>query len=128
MDAVHMDRDTFMGHLREFMEKRGYTPSSSLARVVGVCYGCVELTFCRTPIDRIPFLGHKEIDLHHLYKEVTARGGLNEVLNKKAMKEVASTFKLPSTCTSAGYALRVHYLVVASTSPTFQGLRSWSAY
>ena len=34
-------------------------------------------------ISRIPTLGHKELDLQALYKEVLSRGGVEEVRKKK---------------------------------------------
>ncbi len=71
----------------------------------------------RTPIDRIPQLGQREVDLFKLYHEVTKRGGLNEVVSNKGMKEVAAAFHFPPTCTNAGFALRVHYLVPLPLSP-----------
>lgn len=62
------------------------------------------------PVAKLPRLGHKDVDLHTLYKEVIGRGGVMEVINKKCWKEVASVFNFPSTCTNAGYTLRINYM------------------
>lgn len=38
--------------------------------------------FLRTrnvPFNRVPTLGHRELDLHKLYEEVTSRGGVQSV-------------------------------------------------
>ena len=59
---------------------------------------------------RIPHLGHKEICLYTLYKEVTSRGGLEEVIAKRYWKDISNVFDFPATCTNAGFTLRVHYL------------------
>lgn len=63
-----------------------------------------------TPITRIPHLGHKEICLYTLYTEVTKRGGLQEVIDKRYWKEISNVFEFPATCTNAGFTLRVQYL------------------
>jgi len=62
------------------------------------------------PVAKLPRLGHKDVDLHTLYKEVIGRGGVMEVINKKCWKEVASVFNFPATCTNAGYTLRINYM------------------
>lgn len=36
-----------------------------------------------TPISKIPMLGHKQLDLYTLYKEVVKRGGVDKVCRKK---------------------------------------------
>ena len=58
---------------------------------------------------RIPQLGHKEVDLYILYKEVIVRGGVDNVSQGRHWKEVADCFGFPKTCTNAGYTLRMHY-------------------
>ncbi|ELR14273.1 ARID/BRIGHT DNA binding domain containing protein [Acanthamoeba castellanii str. Neff] len=62
-DEDQAERKAFLAKLKDYMEKRG------------------------TPIDRIPQLGQREVDLFKLYHEVTKRGGLNEVVSNKGMKE-----------------------------------------
>jgi len=79
-------REIFMEHLRKFMKERG------------------------TPVSRIPQLGHKELDFHLLYKAVIARGGVEQVIRNRQWKEISTMFNFPSTCTNAGYTLRVTYL------------------
>jgi len=59
---------------------------------------------------KIPTLGHKELDLEQLYNEVTMRGGVQAVIDNKWWHNIVRALKLPSTCTNAAYALRVHYL------------------
>jgi hypothetical protein len=64
--------------LMGFMKERGFvcclfvcsqTPTNK----------CCTIFFVRTPISRIPQLGHKEIDLYKLFLDVTSRGGLDSV-------------------------------------------------
>ncbi|KAL0479172.1 hypothetical protein AKO1_007993 [Acrasis kona] len=62
-----------------------------------------------TPLSRVPTLGHRELDLHKLYEEVTDRGGVQAVIDNKQWHNVVRALKLPSTCTNAAFALRVHY-------------------
>lgn len=61
------------------------------------------------PIQRLPTLGFKELDLWILYKEVVKRGGIDTVIAKKQWKEVAEALQLPSSCTDSGFRLRLHY-------------------
>lgn len=61
------------------------------------------------PIQRLPTLGFKELDLCALYKEVTKRHGIDAVIAKKQWKEVAEALQLPSSCTDSGFRLRLHY-------------------
>lgn len=63
-----------------------------------------------TPITKVPQLGHREIDLFTLYKQVTARGGIQKVIENKLWKEVAEYFSFPSTCTNASFILRINYI------------------
>ncbi|XP_023513695.1 high mobility group B protein 15-like isoform X2 [Cucurbita pepo subsp. pepo] len=58
----------------------------------------------------IPIIGGKELDLHRLFVEVTARGGLEKVIRERRWKEVTSVFKFPSTATNASFVLRKYYL------------------
>lgn len=59
---------------------------------------------------KVPRLGHKDVDLQLLFHEVTKRGGVAEVIQKKCWKDVASVFNFPPTCTNAGYTLRINYM------------------
>ena len=61
------------------------------------------------PIQRLPTLGFKELDLWVLYKEVIKRNGIDAVIAKKQWKEVAEALQLPSSCTDSGFRLRLHY-------------------
>lgn len=79
-------RKAFMADLCEFMKERG------------------------TPITKRPQLGHREVDLYTLYKEVTKRGGVQKVIEEKLWKEIAKFFQFPSTCTNASFTLRVNYI------------------
>ena len=58
---------------------------------------------------KVPQIGGRELDIYLLYKEVTERGGFQQVSNSKLWKEIVSALKIPSTCTSASYTLRNHY-------------------
>eukprot|EP00188_Purpureofilum_apyrenoidigerum_P001401 Plantae.Rhodophyta-Purpureofilum_apyrenoidigerum.ctg17676.p1 GENE.Plantae.Rhodophyta-Purpureofilum_apyrenoidigerum.ctg17676~~Plantae.Rhodophyta-Purpureofilum_apyrenoidigerum.ctg17676.p1 ORF type:complete len:314 (+),score=48.51 Plantae.Rhodophyta-Purpureofilum_apyrenoidigerum.ctg17676:323-1264(+) len=62
------------------------------------------------PIQRLPTLGFKELDLWVLYKEVTRRRGVDAVIAKKQWKEVADALQLPASCTDSGFRLRLHYV------------------
>ncbi|KDP36314.1 hypothetical protein JCGZ_09529 [Jatropha curcas] len=58
----------------------------------------------------VPTVGGKGLDLHHLFVEVTSRGGLEKVVRDRKWKEVIAAFKFPSTITSASFVLRKYYL------------------
>ncbi|KAK1381264.1 High mobility group B protein 15 [Heracleum sosnowskyi] len=58
----------------------------------------------------IPVIGGKDLDLHHLFVEVTSRGGIGRVLGEKKWKEVTATFSFPSSATNASFILRKYYL------------------
>ncbi|WOH13524.1 hypothetical protein DCAR_0833034 [Daucus carota subsp. sativus] len=58
----------------------------------------------------IPVIGGKDLDLHHLFVEVTSRGGIGRVLGEKRWKEVTATFSFPSSATNASFILRKYYL------------------
>ncbi|KAH9294152.1 hypothetical protein KI387_040643 [Taxus chinensis] len=57
----------------------------------------------------IPRIGGKDLDLHTLYKEVTARGGLEMVIKDRKWKEITLVFNFPPTTTSASFVLRKYY-------------------
>ncbi|GLJ42390.1 hypothetical protein SUGI_0877970 [Cryptomeria japonica] len=57
----------------------------------------------------IPRIGGKDLDLHLLYKEVTARGGLEMVIKDRKWKEITLVFNFPPTTTSASFVLRKYY-------------------
>lgn len=71
-------------------------------------------------LNKIPILGHRELDLMSLYNEVQTRGGFDEVnfsnllnfkvVRKKQWHSVVKALHLPSSCTNAAFALRTHYL------------------
>ncbi|KAJ9187111.1 hypothetical protein P3X46_002606 [Hevea brasiliensis] len=58
----------------------------------------------------VPTVGGKALDLHHLFVEVTSRGGLEKVIRDRKWKEVIAAFNFPSTITSASFVLRKYYL------------------
>mmetsp|Transcript_5673 Transcript_5673/g.11943 ORF Transcript_5673/g.11943 Transcript_5673/m.11943 type:complete len:297 (+) Transcript_5673:265-1155(+) len=62
------------------------------------------------PIQRLPTLGFKELDLWVLYNEVVKRRGIDAVIAKKQWKEVADALDLPASCTDSGFRLRLHYI------------------
>ena len=63
-----------------------------------------------TPLVRVPEMGSKALDLFTLHKEVTARGGMNVVVERKLWKPVALALGIPlGSCTDYGYRLRRHY-------------------
>ncbi|KAL0212694.1 hypothetical protein RCL1_006320 [Eukaryota sp. TZLM3-RCL] len=57
-----------------------------------------------------PRLGHTEIDLFHLYRQVTFRGGLEAVVQARSFRQVADSIGIPETATNAGYLLKKHYI------------------
>jgi len=79
------ERDEFYANLNRFMTSMGQ------------------------PIQRLPTLGFKELDLWRLYKEVTSKDGIDAVIAKKQWKDIADALNLPPSCTDAGFRLRVHY-------------------
>lgn len=46
------------------------------------------------------------LDLYMLYKLVTEKGGLVEVINKKIWREITKGLNLPTSITSAAFTLR----------------------
>ncbi|KAL1323212.1 hypothetical protein HN51_068278 [Arachis hypogaea] len=57
----------------------------------------------------IPIIGGKELDLFHLFIEVTSRGGIEKIIKERRWKEVTQTFNFPSTATNASFVLRKYY-------------------
>uniref|UniRef100_A0A8C5U060 AT-rich interactive domain-containing protein 3 n=1 Tax=Malurus cyaneus samueli TaxID=2593467 RepID=A0A8C5U060_9PASS len=71
------ERKEFLDDLFIFMQKRG------------------------TPINRIPIMAKQILDLYMLYKLVTEKGGLVEIINKKIWREITKGLNLPTSITSA---------------------------
>ncbi|XP_068599826.1 AT-rich interactive domain-containing protein 3A [Brachionichthys hirsutus] len=85
-----LDRDPkrkeFLDDLFSFMQKRG------------------------TPVNRIPIMAKQVLDLYMLYRLVTEKGGLVEVINKKLWREITKGLSLPTSITSAAFTLRTQYM------------------
>ncbi|KAJ6664196.1 hypothetical protein lerEdw1_008413 [Lerista edwardsae] len=64
----------------------------------------------RTPINRIPIMAKQILDLYMLYKLVTEKGGLVEIINKKIWREITKGLNLPTSITSAAFTLRTQYM------------------
>ncbi|KAI1905219.1 hypothetical protein AGOR_G00013870 [Albula goreensis] len=79
-------RKEFLDDLFGFMQKRG------------------------TPVNRIPIMAKQVLDLYTLYKLVTEKGGLVEVINKKIWREITKGLNLPTSITSAAFTLRTQYM------------------
>ncbi|XP_041650566.1 AT-rich interactive domain-containing protein 3B-like [Cheilinus undulatus] len=79
-------RREFLDELFVFMQKRG------------------------TPVNRIPIMAKQVLDLYRLYKLVTEKGGLVEVINKKIWREITKGLNLPTSITSAAFTLRTQYM------------------
>ncbi|KAM7396899.1 hypothetical protein PAMP_019904 [Pampus punctatissimus] len=79
-------RKEFLDQLFVFMQKRG------------------------TPVNRIPIMAKQVLDLYRLYKLVTEKGGLVEVINKKIWREITRGLNLPTSITSAAFTLRTQYM------------------
>ncbi|ONK58301.1 uncharacterized protein A4U43_C09F10760 [Asparagus officinalis] len=58
----------------------------------------------------IPTIGGRELDLHQLFVEVTARGGIEKVIADRRWREVTAAFNFPSTATNASFVLRKYYM------------------
>ncbi|XP_030622443.1 AT-rich interactive domain-containing protein 3B [Chanos chanos] len=80
------NRKEFLDDLFSFMQKRG------------------------TPVNRIPIMAKQVLDLYMLYKLVTEKGGLVEVINKKIWREITKGLNLPTSITSAAFTLRTQYM------------------
>ncbi|XP_030231913.1 AT-rich interactive domain-containing protein 3B isoform X2 [Gadus morhua] len=80
------NRKDFLDDLFTFMQKRG------------------------TPVNRIPIMAKQVLDLYKLYKLVTEKGGLVEVINKKIWREITKGLNLPTSITSAAFTLRTQYM------------------
>lgn len=63
-------------------------------------------TITGTPINRIPIMAKQILDLYMLYKLVTEKGGLVEIINRKIWREVTKGLNLPTSITSAAFTLR----------------------
>ncbi|KAF6716844.1 AT-rich interactive domain-containing protein 3B [Oryzias melastigma] len=79
-------RKEFLDELFVFMQKRG------------------------TPVNRIPIMAKQVLDLYKLFKLVTEKGGLVEVINKKIWREITKGLNLPTSITSAAFTLRTQYM------------------
>ncbi|XP_070764028.1 AT-rich interactive domain-containing protein 3B-like [Enoplosus armatus] len=79
-------RKEFLDDLFVFMQKRG------------------------TPVNRIPIMAKQVLDLYRLYKLVTEKGGLVEVINRKIWREITKGLNLPTSITSAAFTLRTQYM------------------
>ncbi|TSM52353.1 AT-rich interactive domain-containing protein 3A [Bagarius yarrelli] len=80
------NRKEFLDDLFTYMQKRG------------------------TPVNRIPIMAKQVLDLYKLYKLVTEKGGLVEVINKKIWREITKGLNLPTSITSAAFTLRTQYM------------------
>lgn len=76
---------------------RGLTPHPSLSRLARPE---------GTPVNRIPIMAKQVLDLYTLYRLVTDKGGLVEVINKKIWREITKGLNLPTSITSAAFTLR----------------------
>lgn len=69
-----------------------------------LCFSLCAIT--GTPINRIPIMAKQILDLYMLYKLVTEKGGLVEIINKKIWREITKGLNLPTSITSAAFTLR----------------------
>uniref|UniRef100_A0A8P4G5Z1 AT-rich interactive domain-containing protein 3 n=1 Tax=Dicentrarchus labrax TaxID=13489 RepID=A0A8P4G5Z1_DICLA len=63
-----------------------------------------------TFMNRIPIMAKQVLDLYMLYRLVTEKGGLVEVINKKLWREITKGLNLPTSITSAAFTLRTQYM------------------
>lgn len=80
------ERKEFLDKLFNFMQKKG------------------------TPITRVPIMAKQPLDLYKLFMLVVERGGLVEVIKKKAWRNVAKELNLPASITSAAFTMRSQYV------------------
>lgn len=80
------ERKEFLDKLFDYMQKKG------------------------TPITRVPIMAKQPLDLYKLFKLVVERGGLVEVIKKKAWRNVAKELNLPASITSAAFTMRSQYM------------------
>ncbi|KAK7401463.1 hypothetical protein VNO78_12972 [Psophocarpus tetragonolobus] len=59
---------------------------------------------------KVATVGGKSLDLHHLFVEVTSRGGIEKVIVDRKWKEVILSFNFKDTITSASFVVRKSYL------------------
>ncbi|CAL8465757.1 g5293 [Coccomyxa elongata] len=59
--------------------------------------------------EKLPKVGGRELDLYHLYRNVTELGGCAQVIAKKQWRDAAESFKYPDTITSVSFTLRKAY-------------------
>lgn len=64
------------------------------------------LIYSGTPVNRIPIMAKQVLDLYRLFRLVTEKGGLVEVINKKIWREITKGLNLPTSITSAAFTLR----------------------
>ncbi|GAB0496549.1 hypothetical protein MMPV_007862 [Pyropia vietnamensis] len=58
------------------------------------------------PNFKVPVVGGGPLPLHTLFMAVLRLGGVENVINKRAFRVVATALALPRTCTSAAFVLR----------------------
>lgn len=73
-----------------------------------------------TPVNRIPIMAKQVLDLYMLYKLVTEKGGLVEVINKKIWREITKGLNLPTSITSAAFTLRTQWVFVSHSQRLMQ--------
>ncbi|XP_010186762.1 PREDICTED: AT-rich interactive domain-containing protein 3A-like, partial [Mesitornis unicolor] len=88
-------RKEFLDDLFGFMQKRG-SPWTHPTLLFSV--------------NRIPIMAKQVLDLYTLYRLVTDKGGLVEVINKKIWREITKGLNLPTSITSAAFTLRTQYM------------------
>ncbi|VVB00175.1 unnamed protein product [Arabis nemorensis] len=55
-------------------------------------------------------VGGNSLNLHQLFKEVTARGGIEKVIKERKCKAVIATFALETPITNASFVLKKYYV------------------
>uniref|UniRef100_A0A2K5CTV6 AT-rich interactive domain-containing protein 3 n=1 Tax=Aotus nancymaae TaxID=37293 RepID=A0A2K5CTV6_AOTNA len=63
-----------------------------------------------THINQIPIMAKQILDLYMLYKLVTEKGGLVEIINEKIWREITKGLNLPTSVTSTAFTLRIQYM------------------
>ncbi|NXR12540.1 ARI3B protein, partial [Semnornis frantzii] len=115
LEALQRRRlSTSLGNLLQASHQTSFSSSSGGTSWVPVCAHCPFFLPCcflaGTPINRIPIMAKQILDLYMLYKLVTEKGGLVEIINKKIWREITKGLNLPTSITSAAFTLRTQYM------------------
>ncbi|KAJ0057075.1 hypothetical protein NL108_001998 [Boleophthalmus pectinirostris] len=105
---MDIQRQTKMAH-KEIQEARGSRPSEDITEEQFLKDVYLFMKKRDTPIERIPHLGFKQIDLYLMFKTVKELGGYHQVTAQQLWKQVYNTLGGNPRSTSAATCTRRHY-------------------